>query len=452
LFGYGTVIPTIEREICNFPTRNGWHGGCYYGRRRINSLDIPRKAPNRKLRRILIAGAGIILLAAITLGLSQLKPAAPSVEKNTVWVDKVKRGLMLRQVRGTGTLVPELVLFIPAATEGRVERILILPGSVVTADSVLLELSNSELELASRDAELQLRAAIAEFENIRARLQSEKMDQEAIAAQVKSDYLAARLRAEADESLAKEGLVPDITLKISKGKAEELALRYEIEKKRLGVSEGAVKAQINVQQTKVDQMKALYQLRKDQVVALRVRAGTDGVLQQLPVQVGQRVTLGTTLAKVAQPEKLKAELKIAETQAKDILIGQVASVDTRNGVIPGHVIRIDPAVQNGTVTVDVALDGPLPKGARPDLTVDGTVELERLESVLYVGRPASGQEESAITLFKIDRDGTTAHRVKVKLGRSSVNTIEIIEGLSEGDSVILSDMSQWDEFDRIKLS
>ena len=417
-----------------------------------NTLDIPRKAPNRKLRRILIAGGGIILLAAITLGLSQLKPAAPNVEKNTVWVDKVRRGLMLRQVRGTGTLVPEIVLFIPAATEGRVERILILPGSVVKADSVLLELSNSELELAARDAELQLRAAIAEFENIRAKLESEKMDQEAIAAQVKSEYLAARLRAEADESLAKEGLVPDITLKISKGKEEEFALRYEIEKKRLNVSAGSVKAQINVQQTKVDQMRALYQLRKDQVAALRVRAGTDGVLQQLPVQVGQRVTPGTTLAKVAQPEKLKAELKIAETQAKDILIGQVASVDTRNGVIPGHVIRIDPAVQNGTVTVDVALDGPLPKGARPDLTVDGTVELERLDNVLYVGRPASGQEESAITLFKIDRDGTMAHRVKVKLGRSSVNTIEVIEGLSEGDSVILSDMSQWDEFDRIKLS
>ncbi len=415
-------------------------------------MDIPRKAPNRKLRRIIIAGAGVILLAAITLGLSQLKPAAPNVEKNTVWVDKVKRGLMLRQVRGTGTLVPELVLFIPAATEGRVERILILPGSVVTADSVLLELSNSELELAARDAELQLRAAIAEFENIRARLESEKMDQEAIAAQVKSEFLAARLRAEADESLAKEGLVPDITLKISKGKAEEYALRYEIEKKRLGVNQGSIRAQINVQQTKVDQMKALYHLRKEQVAALRVRAGTDGVLQQLPVQVGQRVTPGVTLAKVAQPEKLKAELKIAETQAKDILIGQVASVDTRNGVIPGHVIRIDPAVQNGTVTVDVALDGPLPKGARPDLTVDGTVELERLESVLYVGRPASGQEESAITLFKIDRDGATAQRVKVKLGRSSVNTIEIIEGLKEGDSVILSDMSQWDEFDRIKLS
>jgi HlyD family secretion protein len=415
-------------------------------------MDIPRKAPNRKLRRIIFAGAGLVLLTAITLGLSHLKPAAPTVEKNTVWLDKVKRGLMLRQVRGTGTLVPELVQWIPAATEGRVEKILILPGSVVKADSILLEMSNQELQLAARDTALQLQAALAEFENIRARLQSEKMDQEAAAAQVKSNYLEAQLRAEADESLAKEGLVPDITLKISKAKAEELALRYEIEKKRLSVNAESVQAQLNVQRTKVDQFKALYELRKQQFEALRVRAGSDGVLQQLPVQVGHRVTPGTILAKVAQPEKLKAELKIAETQAKDILIGQKASVDTRNGIIPGHVIRIDPAVQNGTVTVDVALDGPLPKGARPDLTVDGTVELERLESVLYVGRPASGQEESTITLFKLDSDGTHANRVKVKLGRSSVNTIEVIEGLSEGDSVILSDMSQWDQFDEIRLN
>jgi HlyD family secretion protein len=416
------------------------------------SMDIPRKPPNRKLRRIIFVSVGFAVLTAITLGLSQLKPAAPTVDKNTVWVDKTKRGLMLRQVRGTGTLVPEIVQLIPAATEGRVEKIIILPGSVVTADSIMLELSNDELEVNMRDAALALQAAQAEFENIRAKLQSQKMDQEAAAAQVKSDYLEAKLRAEADESLAKEGLVPDITLKISKAKEEELAVRYEIEKKRLAVNEESVKAQLNVQRARVDQLRAVHDLRRQQVDALRVRAGTDGVLQQLPLQVGQRVTQGTILAKVAQPEKLKAELKIAETQAKDILIGQKASIDTRNGIIPGHVIRIDPAVLNGTVTVDVALDGPLPKGARPDLTVDGTVELERLENVLYVGRPASGQEESTITLFKIEPDGTNAHRVKVKLGRSSVNTIEIVEGLSEGESVILSDMSQWDQFDHIRLN
>jgi HlyD family secretion protein len=418
----------------------------------LNQLDIPRKAPNKKLRRMIIGGAGIVLVAAITLGLSRLKPAAPTVEKNTVWIDKVKRGLMLRQVRGNGTLVPVNIHWIPATTESRVERVLILPGSIVKSDSVLLELSNPELEVQVRDAELQLRAAEAEYENLKAQLESQKMDQEAAAAKVQSDFLEARLRAEADESLAKEGLVPDITLKISKSRAEEQKLRYEIEKKRLGVNENSVKAQLNVQRTKVDQMQAQYQLRKNQVDALRVRAGTDGVLQQLPVEVGQRVLPGTNLARVAQPEHLKAELKIAETQAKDVLIGQQASIDTRNGIIPGHVIRIDPAVQNGTVSVDVALDGALPKGARPDLTVDGTVELERLENVLYVGRPASGQDDSTITLFKIQKDGADAERVKVKLGRSSVNTIEIIDGLAEGDSVVLSDMSQWDSFDRIRLN
>ena len=415
-------------------------------------MDIPRQGPNRKLRRMIIGVVSIVILAAITLGLSRLKPAAPTVEKATVWVDTVKRGLMLRQVRGTGTLVPELIQWIPAASEGRVERILVLPGSRVQADTVLLELSNPELELQARDAELLLKAAEAEYENIRAGLESKKMDQQTDAARVKSDYLEAKLRAEADESLAKDGLVPEITLKISKAKAEELAVRYEIEKKRLLVNEDAMKAQLNVQQTRVDQSGALYRLRRDQLNGLRVTPGIEGVLQQLPVQVGQRVTPGATLAKVAQPEKLKAELKIAETQAKDILIGQTAMIDTRNGEIPGHVIRIDPAVQNGTVMVDVALDGPLPKGARPDLTIDGTIELERLNQVLYVGRPASGQEDSTVTLFRIAPDGVNAHRVKVKLGRSSVNSIEILDGLSEKEKVILSDMSQWDTFDHIRLN
>ncbi len=401
---------------------------------------------------MIIGVVSIVILAAITLGLSRLKPAAPTVEKATVWVDTVKRGLMLRQVRGTGTLVPELIQWIPAASEGRVERILVLPGSRVQADTVLLELSNPELELQARDAELLLKAAEAEYENIRAGLESKKMDQQTDAARVKSDYLEAKLRAEADESLAKDGLVPEITLKISKAKAEELAVRYEIEKKRLLVNEDAMKAQLNVQQTRVDQSGALYRLRRDQLNGLRVTPGIEGVLQQLPVQVGQRVTPGATLAKVAQPEKLKAELKIAETQAKDILIGQTAMIDTRNGEIPGHVIRIDPAVQNGTVMVDVALDGPLPKGARPDLTIDGTIELERLNQVLYVGRPASGQEDSTVTLFRIAPDGVNAHRVKVKLGRSSVNSIEILDGLSEKEKVILSDMSQWDTFDHIRLN
>lgn len=401
---------------------------------------------------MIIGGVGVIVVAAITLGLTRLKPAAPTVEKNTVWVDQVKRGLMLRQVRGNGTLVPEVIQWIPATTESRVEKVIILPGSIVKADSVLLELSNPELEKDMRDAQLQLSAAEAEFENLKAQLESQKMDQEAAAAKVQSDYIEAKLTAEADETLAKDGLVPDITLKVSKAKAEEQALRYEIEKKRLNVNANAMKAQINVAKTKVDQARAQYEFRRDQVEALKVKAGTDGVLQQLPVEVGQRVTPGTNLARVAQPEHLKAELKIAETQAKDIQIGQEATIDTRNGVIPGHVMRIDPAVQNGTVTVDVRLEGALPKGARPDLTVDGTVELERLDNVLYVGRPASGQDDSTITLFKLQKNGVDAERVKVQLGRSSVNTVEIKGGLSEGDSVILSDMSQWDSFDRIRLN
>jgi HlyD family secretion protein len=417
------------------------------------TMDVPRQnvAQKRKIRRAIIAGVGLILVLVITLGLSHLKPAAPAVERGTVWIDTVKRGPMLRQVRGTGTLVPEQVQWIPAATDGRVERIFVLAGAQVKSDTILLQLSNPELELAARDAELQLRAAEAGLASERVRLESLRMDQLAAAAGVKAEYIEAQLKAEADETLAKEGLVADFNLKISKAKAEELAFRYELEKKRVEINKESVKAQMDVQQAKVDQLRALYQLKRNQVDALKVRAGADGVLQQQSLQVGQRVTPGTTLAKVAQPEHLKAELKIAETQAKDIQIGQRASVDTRNGIIPGHVMRVDPASQNGTVTVDVALEGALPKGARPDLTVDGTVELERMQEVLYVGRPASGQENGTVGLFKLELDGTNAVRTNVKLGRSSVNTIEILDGLKAGDQVVLSDMSAWDAYDHIRL-
>ncbi|HET6268194.1 MAG TPA: efflux RND transporter periplasmic adaptor subunit [Acidobacteriota bacterium] len=415
-------------------------------------MDIPResKAREKKIRRIILITIGLVSVLAITLGLSRLKPAAPSVERSTVWIDTVKRGAMIRQVRGTGTLVPTVIQWIPATTDARVDRILILPGTQVKANSVLLELNNPELVLAMRDAELDLKAGEADFQAQRVKLENDHMDQVAAAAAVKSDYLEAKLKAEADEALAKEGLVPELTLKISKAKAEEMATRNDIEAKRLEINEASVKAQVVVLQAHVDQLRAQYQLKRDQVEGLRVRAGVDGVLQQLPVQVGQRVTPGTTLAKVAQPEHLKAELKIAETQAKDIQIGQSASVDTRNGVIVGHVTRVDPAVQNGTVTVDVGLDGVLPKGARPDLTVDGTVELDRLQDVMYVGRPTSGQENDVVGLFKLDEDGG-ASRIKVKLGKSSVNTIEILDGLRVGDQVILSDMSAWDAYDRIRL-
>jgi HlyD family secretion protein len=414
-------------------------------------MDIPResKAREKKIRRIILITIGLVSVLAITLGLSRLKPAAPSVDRSTVWIDTVKRGAMIRQIRGTGTLVPTVIQWIPSVTDARVDRVLVLPGSQVKADTVLLELNNPELVLAMRDAELQLKAGVADLEAQRVKLENDHMDQMAAAAAVKSEYLEAKLKAEADESLAKEGLVAELNLKISRAKAEEMATRNDIEEKRLQINDASLKAQMVVQQARVDQLRAQYQLKHDQVDGLRVRAGVDGVLQQLPVQVGQRVTPGTTLAKVAQPEHLKAELKIAETQAKDIQIGQTASVDTRNGVIAGHVIRVDPAVQNGTVTVDVGLDGTLPKGARPDLTVDGTVELDRLQDVLYVGRPTSGQENDVVGLFKLNEGGAT--RVKVKLGKSSVNTIEILDGLRVGDQVILSDMSAWDAYDRIRL-
>jgi HlyD family secretion protein len=416
-------------------------------------MDIPRPSPARRRRivRSLYAAGGLVAIAAITLGLSRLKPAAPAVERSTVWVDTVKRGPMLRQVRGLGTLVPEEIRWIPAITEGRVERILVKPGTMVKRDTVLLELSNPELDLQALDSDWQLKAGEAEYINLKVRLESQLLDQQAGTATIQAQWHQARLQADADEELARSGLVSDLTMKISKSRTDELANRLEIERKRLDISTESVKTQLAVQEARVEQLRALARLKRGQVQALRVRAGIDGVLQQLPVEVGQRIAPGATLAKVTQPTRLKAELKIAETQAKDILIGQAASIDTRNGVVPGRVSRIDPAVLNGTVTVDVAIEGTLPKGARPDLSVDGTIELERLDDVLYVGRPAFGQEQSVVGLFRLENGGGAA-RVQVKLGRSSVNTVEIVDGLKEGDQVILSDTSAWDDFDRLRLN
>lgn len=417
-------------------------------------MDIARPdiAIERKKKLRLWAAAGVGAAVLTTLGLSRLKPAAPSVERATVWIDTVKRGEMLRQVRGLGTLVPEEIRWIPAATEGRVDRIVIQPGTPVKMDSVVLELSNPELDLQALDAEQQLRAAEAQLTELRVRLESQRLDQQAAAARVEAEYAQARLRADADAELAKEGLVAAITLKVSQSAADELANRNRIEQERLRIAADAIKAQLAVQRTVVEQRRATSQLRSNQVAALHVRAGLAGMLQQVPVEVGQRVTPGTNLARVAQPSKLKAVIRIAETQAKDVLIGQPCSVDTRNGIVAGHVSRVDPAVQNGTVTVDVALDDALPKGARPDLTVDGTIELERLRNVLFVGRPAQGQGEGLVGLFRVDGSDRDATRVKVRLGRASVNTIEIVEGLKEGDRVILSDTSAWDAFDRLRLN
>ena len=417
-------------------------------------MDIPRESAKRqrRIRRIIYSILGLLVLALVTLGLSRLKPAAPSVDKATVWIDTVKRGPMLLEVRGLGTLVPEEILWIPATTDGRVVRRLVLPGVPMKADSVILELKNPELEQAALDAEWQLKAAEADYNSLKAQLDSQLLDHRAAAATVQADYRQAALNAEKDEALAKSGLGAELNSKLSKAKADELTTRNQIEQDRLSVSAASAKAQLEAQKAKVEQLRALYELKRAQLDRLQVRAGAEGVLQELLVEVGQQVTIGTILAKVAQPTRLKAELKIPETQAKDVQIGLLASIDTRNGIISGHVMRIDPAVQNGTVTVDVKLEGALPKGARPDLSVEGTIEIENLKDVIYVGRPAFGQPNSTVGIFKLDQEGNGAARVQVKLGRSSVNTVEILDGLRPGDRVVLSDMSTWDAFNRIRLN
>ncbi|HYA64873.1 MAG TPA: efflux RND transporter periplasmic adaptor subunit [Candidatus Sulfotelmatobacter sp.] len=394
-----------------------------------------------------------MLLVLVTMGLSRLKPAAPTVERSTVWIDTVKRGSVLRQVRGLGTLVPMegSIQWIPAITEGRVDKILELPGTAVKPDTVLLEMSNPQLQQETLDASLKLKAAEADYKNLQTQLASQVLAQKSLSAQAQSEYSQAKMQSDIDTELAKLGVISQLSQKVSSQKADELATRNDIEKQRLVNSTEVLQAQLQAKQAEVEQIRALAELKKQQFDKLRVRAGIAGVLQELPLKVGQYVTPGTTLAKVVQPQRLKAELKIAETQAKDIQLGQPASIDTHNGVISGHVTRIDPSVQNGTVTVDVALDSALPQGARPDLSVDGTIDLEKMENVLYVGRPAFGQEQSTVGMFRLEPDGTTAVRTQVKLGRSSVNTVEILQGLKVGDQVILSDMSRWDNFDRIRL-
>lgn len=421
-------------------------------------MDIPRpdQARKRRRNRLLSGGAALVVVVAITAGLSQLKPAAPTVERGSVLTDTVKRGQMLRQVHGNGALVPEQIKFVQAETDGRVERILVLPGAEVKAETILLELSNPELKQAAFDAEWQVKAAEAQLARLRVQLNSERLTQKSAVASLKSDCEQARLEAEADANLASRGLVASLTAKRSKAKAEDLAARLEIEQERLRISEESAAAQLAVQQAELEKTSALLELKRRQVDALQVRAGIDGVLQQIgdlqPLQAGQRISPSATLAKIVQPTKLKAEIKIAETQAKDVMIGQIAAIDTRNGVIPGRVVRVDPSVQNGTVTVDVKLDGPLPKGARPDLSVDGTIELERLDDVLYVGRPVNGQADSTVGIFKLIDGGKNAVRVPVKLGRLSVITVEILAGLQAGDQVVLSDMSAWDGHERVRLN
>lgn len=415
-------------------------------------MDIPRtgQAEKRRLRRtIIVVGIGALILL-ITVGLTWLEPAAPPVERETVWVDTVQRGPMLRAVRGPGNLVPEEVRVISAPVEGRVERIL-LPGAQVEADTVLVEMTDPQVMQAALEAESALRASQADYEDLRAQLDNQLLAQESQVNAARSASEQAKLQVQADETLAKDGLIPDLDLKLSRLRAEQAEKQAKIEAARLTQSRRSHQAQLAAQQARVNQARDLLELRRRQVDSLKVRAGIPGVLQELPLQVGQRVTPGTTLARVARPEKLKAELRIPETLAKDVTVGLPAAIDTRNGIVRGRVMRVAPSAQEGTVIVDVALEGPLPRGARPNVSVDGTIEIERLENVLFVGRPSVGQPNQKVELFKLVKDGEEAIRVPVQLGRSSVTTIEIVSGLQEGDQVILSDTSAQDTYDRIRL-
>ncbi|HKW34120.1 MAG TPA: HlyD family efflux transporter periplasmic adaptor subunit [Candidatus Acidoferrum sp.] len=418
-------------------------------------MDIqrPSNARAKKIRRIIYGSVACLLIGGVSYGLSRLRPAAPTVDRATIWADEVKRGPMLREVHGLGTLVPEDIRWIPAETNARVEKIVMRPGvdAVVKPTSVILELSDPQVQRDMLDAQYQLKGAEADFANLKVQVNSQLMNQKSAEASVRSDYEQSRLQHDVDVKLEKEGIQSSHVEELSRVKEEQLKIRLQLEEERTRVANDSATAQLAAQEAKVEQMRALYALKKSQYDALHVRAGMNGVLQLVPVEEGQQVTAGAQLARVADPKRLKAEIKIPETQAKDVVVGQKATIDTRNGVVNGRVLRVEPSVQNGTVTVDVRITDPLPLGARPDLSVDGTIELENLKDVLYVGRPVNGQADSKIGIFKLIDDGSEAVRVNVILGRSSVNTIEIREGLKVGDKVILSDMSQWDQFDRIRL-
>ena len=418
----------------------------------ISRPDIKKK----KFRRNLIwAVMGLVVLSAAAVGVYRLKPAAPTVDASTIWPDTVKRGPMVRQVRGLGTLVPreDSIELIPTQTDATVVRIRALPGTMVTPDTILMDLADPQLQQELLNAQLALKGAQADYKSLQATLQSTLMDKRAAAAQVNSDYTQDVLQAQTDNKLYDLGVISGMTMNASKNKAEQLTAQHKISLEQIEVNQKAIEVQLASAQAKIDQAKAQLDLYQKQSDALQIRAGISGALAPLatPVQVGQHVTVGTSVAEVIQMDKLKAALQIAETQAHDIPIGQPAEIDTHNGIVPGHVTRIDPAVVNGTRTVDVALDGPLPPGAVPQLSVDGTIDLQRLSDVLYVGRPAFGNENSTITLFRIDPDGKTASRVQVKVGRASVTQIQVLEGLKEGDRVILSDMSRYDNTDKVRL-
>jgi HlyD family secretion protein len=416
-------------------------------------MDIarPERARALRRRRLMWAIGGVAALALASLALARLEPAPPSVESGTLWIDTVKRGEMLRQVRGPGVLVPEREQWVSAASEGQVERVLLRPGVRVEPDTVILHLLNPELAQQAFEAESELLGAEADLRVLQAQLASQLLNAEAEAAGLAAQLAEARLQVEANERLHEEGLLPDLTFKLSKLRADELVERQKLEQQRLARLRESNDAQVAARSSRLDQQRALQRLRQGQVRALAVVAGISGILQEVPVDPGQRVTPGTVLARVAQPETLKAELRIPETQAKDVTVGQTAAIDTRNGVVAGRVTRIDPAARQGTVLVDVALTGELPAGARPDLSVDGTIEIERLPDALFVGRPAFGQPGESVGLFRLAPDGKTAVRVTVELGRASTHTVEVVRGLDEGDRVVLSDTSAWDGFEKIRL-
>ena len=421
-------------------------------------MDIARPdIKQKKKRRLAVwAGVGILVLAALAFAVSRLKPAAPTVDRSTIWTDTVKRGPLIRQVRSsTGSLVPreDSIELIPAETEATVVRIRVLPGTQVTPNTVIMDMDDPQLQQEVLNAQLALKAAQADYKSLQATLQSTLMDKKTSAAQVNADYTQDQLQAQTDKALFDLGVISGLAYQKSKSTADQLTTQHQLSQEQLDVNQKAIEVQLASQKTKTDQAQALLDLYEKQAQALQVKSTITGILAPLatPVQVGEHVTAGTSVAEVIQRDKLKAALQIAETQARDIQIGQPAAVDTHNGVIPGHVIRIDPAVVNGTRTVDVMLDGPLPPGAVPQLSVDGTIDLERMTNVLYVGRPALGNEDSTLSLFKVDSEGKGATRVPVKVGRASVNDIQVLEGLNQGDTVILSDMSRWDGVDRIRL-